>query len=67
MQNIGPTASNLYRRKNHDNNLCPKCEQTEDYLHIVRCQGPGTKELFHCDLDDIQEWRDAIKMLIRAA
>ena len=76
MQNIGPTASNLHRRKHRDDNLCPQCEHNEDYLHIVRCQGPGTKEIFDRDLDDIQEWmtklstqpfRDAIEMLICAA
>ena len=36
MQNIGPTASNLHRRKHRDSNLCPaQCGQNEDYLHIV--------------------------------
>ena len=75
MQNIGPTASNLHQRKHRDNNICPNCEHTEDYLHLVRCHGPGTTEIFDRTLDDIQEWmktfstqsfRDTIEMLIRA-
>ena len=76
MQNIGPTASNMFRRKHGDSNLCPQCDQPEDYLHILRCHGPGTQNLFDRDLKDIHEWmeklsttsfRQAINLLICAA
>ena len=77
MQDIGLTVSNLYCRKYRDNNVCPPWEQAEGYLHIARCQGPGTQELFDRDSEDIQEWwmkklstqsfQDTINMLLRAA
>ena len=76
MQNIGPTANNMYRRKHRDNNICPQCDQIEDYLHILCCQGPGTQDVIDRDLEDIHEWmeklsttsfRQAIELLICAA
>ena len=76
MQNIGPTANNMYCRKHRDNNICPQCDQPENYLHILCCQAPGTQDVIDQDLEDIFEWieklsttsfRQAIKLLICAA
>jgi hypothetical protein len=46
----------IKRWKLRQDDICPRCEETEDAAHVWTCQGEGANEIWNKSLEDLERW-----------
>jgi hypothetical protein len=46
----------MKRWKLRQDDICPRCEETEDAAHVWTCQGEGANEIWNKSLEDLEQW-----------